>query len=428
MREANVPTDENIVNTRTATGAPKALPISLFGIANIALRRWRIFLILPPVAFVVAMVISYVKLDQEPRATAKSRVFAKGSGGGGAAQPSGAAGLVSALLGESGNTGSGGGGPAMFTAILTSTEFLRELAAMKFRVDTAKVARFNEINPTVAPSPTVIEGTIARLYGRGGDSATEVRVGAGLLKGMLAPRLGSDAGGLTTLTTTARWPDLAVQLNYRVMELLDKHDTRIRRSQIAVERRFLKERMAAAMDDVSRAEAELATFIERNRSIGQSPYLSFERSRLQSRLDLYQGTFTSLRAQDEAQRLEEARNTPVITIFDRPEYFVTQAEPATTSLTDGWIGLMLGLAAVVLWVFGVEFLKILPRSDPDEYARFRQLSRSIALSIIPARLRWRNGAMGEAPQGATNGKAEITAPAPRTDAAGDPAERHSRAL
>src|SRR5205814_1271418 len=115
-------------------------------------------------------------------------------------------------------------------------EFTRELAAMPFRIDSAKTPRFGEINPQVADAARAREGTIARLYGQAADSATEVRVGAGLLKSKLRPKLGSDAGGLSTLTTTARYADLAVQLNYRVLELLDKQDKRIRRNQISVER------------------------------------------------------------------------------------------------------------------------------------------------------------------------------------------------
>ena len=342
---------------------------SVLGIANIALRRWPIFVILPAVAYAVGTIMSFVNMDTEPKYTSTSKFFTKSGGSSGQqAVP----GMIGQLLGQAGAGNPSGGGPDLWNAILRSTDFTRELTATKFRVRTEDSTR-------------VLEGTIAKLYGFPGDSASEAKRSAALLKSKIDIHLGSDRGGLVTLTTTARMQDLAVQLNYRVLELIEKYDTRLRRNNISVERRFIEERMAAVSDQLSRAEADLAQFIKSNRQFGNSPELTVEHGRLEGRVSLYQGILNTLTASNEQQRMEEARNTPVITMFDRPENDIVPSIP-TRPQTQGLLGLMLGFAAAIVIVFGVEVLKLVPKQDPAEYERFRVLWQSVTHTVVPNRV------------------------------------------
>lgn len=356
----------------TDAGVPGEMPptrprISLLGIANMALRRRRLFVILPLIAFIVGTVRSIKNFDPTVRFAATSKFFTKsgGSSGGG-----GSTGLVGALLGQP----SSGGGD-LWNAILRSTDFTRELAAAKFRV-----------RGTDADSVKVQEGTIARLHGFPGDSIAELKQGVSLLKsGRIGIRLGSDIGGLVTLTTVANTQDLAVQLNYRVLEMLERYDTRLRRNNISVERRFIEERMLVASDQLARAQSDLTRFLESNRQYS-SPQLQVEHGRLVGRVGLYQGIYSSMASTIEQQRIEEARNTPVITMFDRPENEVTASIP-TRPQTEGLFGLMLGFIAAVLIVFGAEFLKQVPAHDPEEYQQFRRLWGSLTSGVTPRRVR-----------------------------------------
>jgi uncharacterized protein involved in exopolysaccharide biosynthesis len=133
------------------------------------------------------------------------------------------------------------------------------------------------------------------------------------------------ASGLLLLRTTAPEPNLAEVISRRLLDLVNQFNLEKRQSQATSEREFVANRLATARDELHEAEGVLEEFLERNKSYQSSPQLAFRAARLQRRVDLRQQVFTSLAQAYEQARIDEVRNTPVITVVDRPE---GSAEPS----------------------------------------------------------------------------------------------------
>lgn len=125
--------------------------------------------------------------------------------------------------------------------------------------------------------------------------------------------------GLVTVELTTPWPVVSAGISERLLELLNQFNLSQRRSQAMAERRFIEERLAEAQEELLEAEEELKSFLENNRAFQNSPELAFEHDRLQRQVRMRQEIFTSLNQSYEEARISEVRNTPVITVVERPE-------------------------------------------------------------------------------------------------------------
>ena len=124
--------------------------------------------------------------------------------------------------------------------------------------------------------------------------------------------------GIVSLSVTLEDPALARQVNQRMLDLLNEFNLQNRQSQAAAERRFTESRVAQVRRDLREAEDRLQAFLQRNREYRLSPQLTFEHDRLQREIDLQQEVFTTLAQSYEQARIEEVRDTPVITIVEAP--------------------------------------------------------------------------------------------------------------
>jgi uncharacterized protein involved in exopolysaccharide biosynthesis len=66
------------------------------------------------------------------------------------------------------------------------------------------------------------------------------------------------------------------------------------------------------------AEDELQAFLQRNRDFRSSPQLSFAYDRLADNVSLRQQLYTAVAQAYEQARIEEVRDTPVITVVEAP--------------------------------------------------------------------------------------------------------------
>lgn len=177
--------------------------------------------------------------------------------------------------------------------------------------------------------------------------------------------------GVVSLSVTTRWPDLSRQIAGRMLDLVNRFNVETRQTQAAAERRFLDERVARAREELQAAEDSLRTFLEQNRSYQNSPGLRFEYERLQRRVTLQQQVYSTLAQSYEQARIEEVRNTPVITVVDPAE---EPARPDRQSLIlRGVLGLLLGGMAGVAWAFVRQFMRSARVREPDEYAELARL-------------------------------------------------------
>jgi uncharacterized protein involved in exopolysaccharide biosynthesis len=186
--------------------------------------------------------------------------------------------------------------------------------------------------------------------------------------------------GVVDLAVTVRQPGLAVQINQRLLDLINQFNLRTRQSQAAQERRFTERRLAEVRQDLRGAEDRLQQFLQRNRDIRNSPDLTFQADRLQREVAMQQQVFTTLAQAYEQAKIEEVRDTPVITVVERPELPV---RPDRRGLIGkGILGLLLGLVIGTAWAFAKSYAANSDRLSSEEAAEFSVLRRQAAGDLL----------------------------------------------
>ena len=312
--------------------------ITPFALARGALERWRLAVALPLVAAAAAALSAIVFREY----TARSRFV-----------PQTARSDVSRLAGLAAQMGFavGGGGPAespdFYVDLVGSGEVLRPAVQRELRF-------------AARPGGDTLSGTWLDLLGIQGDSPEE-RV----QNGIDALRVSLSAGaslksGIVTLRTTAPTAGLAEAINLAILDLLATFDRERRQAGARAERVFVEDRLAGAKAELHDAEAALATFLDHNRR-PDAPRLTMEMERLQRQVALRQQVYAALAQAHEQASLEEVRNTPVITIIDRPE---GSARRGRGVLVLGGLGFLFGAALALGIIASLVWLE--KRSDtPD---------------------------------------------------------------
>src|SRR5205823_6465820 len=136
------------------------------------------------------------------------------------------------------------------------------------------------------------------------------------LRGMI--RVTPDAKtNVVSFAVDARDPQLAFQIARALLQNLDAFNVSVRQSRAKNERAFLDARVADAQQDLRSSEGDLESFLSSNRDF-HSPSLAVQEARLRRRVDLAQTRFIELQRQLDQARVQEVRDTPVITVLDAP--------------------------------------------------------------------------------------------------------------
>lgn len=336
--------------------------LSLVTLLNVPLRHVRLIVGIPLVFAVLGVVAILLR---SPQYQAESLL-----------KPHASTGATSRLAGLASQFGIGGiapgteDSPEFYASVLTSSDLLRATVLTEFRI-------------AVAPDGLdTIQTTLLELDGGEPDRRHEDRVQQAVsqLRGRVAasPEL---ASGLLRLRSTAEWPELSVAINRRMIELLHEFNRARRQSQAAAERRWIVSRLDQARVELEGAENELKAFLEENRSIGDSPQLIFERSRLQRQVDLRQQIYLSLAEAHEQARIDEVRNTPVVIVVDRPEGSARSAGPGLLVVT--LIALLGGFLVALLVAVLMESLARAQAEAPTEYVQFQHLRQTALRRLLP---------------------------------------------
>ncbi len=331
---------------------------------NMVLRRWRVAIGVPVAS--IALAVSAALL---PRSSfvATSEFMPQST----EATASRLSGLAAQFGFSIASPAASAESPDFYAQLIQSRELLEEVVN-------------NQYQAHVDGGMRVLTGNIQTLLLVSG-STPEVRLRRSVAR--LRKRIGVSVNlktGVIVLRVTAPWPDLAEQINEKVLELVNRYNLTRRQTRAAAERQFVEARLREAQNDLASAEADLERFYERNRSFEHSPQLRFESARLQRRVDLRQQVYTSLAQSFEQARIEEVRNTPVITIIDRPQGSALRARGDI--LLSGFLGLLAGLALMLVWVFGREYLESQRLRHPADYAEFVTLRSALLARLIPQRL------------------------------------------
>lgn len=155
--------------------------------------------------------------------------------------------------------------------------------------------------------------------------------------------------GVVAFSVETRWPDVSVAAARRILEELQRFNLETRQSQAQAERTFLQARLEEAEVELREAEAGLQVFLQQNRQFANSPELQFRHDRLQRQVTLRQQVYSGLLEAYEQARIQEVRNTPVITVVEEPVRPPRREARGTVAktLTGLLLGAGLGLCLVL---------------------------------------------------------------------------------
>jgi uncharacterized protein involved in exopolysaccharide biosynthesis len=221
------------------------------------------------------------------------------------------------------------GSPAFYAFLLQSRELLRSAVRTTYDVPTKDSTR---------------RATLNEWYHPKGDTPAE-REDAAIDQLRRDLRAATDAEtGTVQLKVRNRSPRLAFEITTRLMDLVSEFNLQKRQSQAAAERRFVEAQVQEAAERLHASEDRLQSFLQQNREYRSSPPLLFAYDRLLRDVTMRQQVYSSLAQSFEQARIDEVRNTPVLTLVDPPNL---PAEPdrrwlLAKALLAALLGAMIG--------------------------------------------------------------------------------------
>ncbi|HET9726835.1 MAG TPA: Wzz/FepE/Etk N-terminal domain-containing protein [Gemmatimonadales bacterium] len=285
---------------------------------------WRQRRLMGALALVLAIITAVVTLIL-PRSYTSITTFMPQASQGKFAQLSG----LAAEFGFNVSANEPAASPSFYAFLLQSRELLRSAVRTTFDLPAKDTTR---------------RATLVEWYHPTGDTPAEREDEAidHLRRDLRAATDGET--GTVQLKVRNRSPRLAFEINSRLMDLVSDFNLQKRQSQAAAERRFVESQVKEAAGRLQAAEDRLKGFLQQNREYRTSPQLLFEYDRLFRAVTMQQGVYSSLAQAFEQARIDEVRNTPVLTLVDPPNL---PAEPdrrwlLAKALLAALLGAMIG--------------------------------------------------------------------------------------
>jgi uncharacterized protein involved in exopolysaccharide biosynthesis len=268
-------------------------------IATVLLRERRLILTLTAVGVAIGLALALLR---RPTYTTSFSLLQRA-----ASQDANRAGLAN-LAGQFGIAlGSLGGAsepPQLYADLLETREVLAPIARDSFTVDAAGRGRepLSEFFGVRESQPDLVLDNTLRI----------------LRRDVIFSTVAARTTGMISVSVRTKSPQVSYQLAQRLIAGLNNFNLVTRQSQAHQERLFVEARYAAERASLREAEDALQRFLQANRQFSNSPQLTFDRDRLQREVTLHQQIVTTLAQQYEDARIREVRDTPVITVIERP--------------------------------------------------------------------------------------------------------------
>jgi len=304
---------------------------SLSWYGRILRRHVRSILLLAFGLAVIGGLLSLLR-PREYMATAKFRALAPGGSG------QGSLGALGAQLGLS-SLSTQGDPPEFYIGLLRSRGMLRDLGSRIYTV----------------PGSPPFKGDLYTFFKIKADqpSARNIKLVDALEK-KIETSVERTTGVVTVQVHTTE-PALSEQMSVTLLGLLDEYDINRRRDQARAERQFVEQRLTDERAALTADEDALTSFYTRNRQLiaGRptgSAELNAEESRLERRVQFRQELYLSLAQNLSKIELEEARDTPTLTILERPDGFIEPRPRGTLRLATLLLllGLVVGAGAAIV--------------------------------------------------------------------------------
>jgi uncharacterized protein involved in exopolysaccharide biosynthesis len=341
-----------------------AAEVTLLSVLTVVLRHRRLILLF---AFVGAVAAAVATLLAPPRYAASARFLPKGrqSGAGGLSALASQIGLSAGAVGEPGQT------PDFYAELVLSRAVLGAIVDGPLPVAAGRSVSLADVYGVEGETPTARRDAAIEELGRHVDATAEPKTGT------------------VQLAVSAADAGVAYAVAGRILAQLNEFNLKRRQSQAREERRFAERRLAELRVQQRAAEDRLQLFLQQNREYSNSPALAFEQVRLDRSVSQAQALVTSLSQAYEQARMEEVRDTPVITVIEAPE-LPARPEPRRTG-TKAIIGLVLGTVVGLLVALVRGYFAGLRGTDRSTYGAFEAERRE---ALADLRRPWRVLAFG----------------------------------
>lgn len=200
---------------------------------------------------------------------------------------------------------SGGYPPRFFAALMTSDQVLRTMVDQSYTITEDGVKKTIKLEDALD-----ISGRNPRV--RRQKAINKLRrdvIGA----------IFDQRTGVTSFSVSTESPELSVAIAQVLIEEINKFNTERHRSRASIERRFVEDRRIVVAAELRTAEQRLEVFLTQNRLISGSPQRTIELERLKRRATELEQVVEALSRSYERARIEEVRDTPVLTLVAPPE-------------------------------------------------------------------------------------------------------------
>jgi uncharacterized protein involved in exopolysaccharide biosynthesis len=153
--------------------------------------------------------------------------------------------------------------------------------------------------------------------------------------------------GVVKFLIKSRSAQLSAAIATRMLAELNRFNLASRTTQATSERTFTEQRLGEAKSELDVAEDALRSFLQTNRAYQSAPALSLQQERLQRNVTLKQQLYSTLAQAYEQARIEEVRDTPVLSVLEPP--YVPVRYDARGTFAKALGGLIIGTAMGLLF-------------------------------------------------------------------------------
>jgi uncharacterized protein involved in exopolysaccharide biosynthesis len=185
--------------------------------------------------------------------------------------------------------------------------------------------------------------------------------------------------GVTSFSVSTESPELSFAIAQVLIDEINKFNTERHRSRASIERRFVEDRRIVVAGELRAAEQRLESFLTQNRLISGSPQRTIELERLKRRTAELEQVVEALSRSYERARIEEVRDTPVLTLVAPPE---VPAIPDARSLAE-WLVAAAVLSALcsIGVVLALQMHGVLPQWKPGAPSRLSEYGRVLGSEL-----------------------------------------------
>lgn len=346
--------------------------VSLLAMVTDIVRNWRLVVVVP---VLLCLLMAIVLIVLPARYTASTTFLPQTD----QSQLSNLAGLA-AQFGVTIPPSAAGESPAFYASLLQSDALLRSVAQHEF------VFRVRSGADSVQRSGTLVE----LLHAHGSDPNRRLADALKRLRDRMDINTDPESGTIQ-LSVWTHWPELSVEVTDQMIDLVNRFNIESRQTQASAQRRFLQHRLADARSSLEAVEDSLQRFLEGNRSYQNSPQLTFQYDRLQRHVTLQQSVVESLAQSFEQAKLDEVRDTPVITVVSAAEMPLRPDRRHAVLVLIG--AAILGVVVALAIGLGREALRRARQGNGRDYAELEDsiqlMRRDIQRTLIAIRARLR---------------------------------------